>query len=59
MKLKTRSSRTSNITKLVLKLLIPILFVVALIYIMDRIELPTPKKDIIQELPNESFKVVK
>lgn len=59
MKFKTRSSKGPNIIKLVLKLLIPILLLVTLIYFLDKVELPAPYKDIKKELPNETFKVVK
>ena len=54
--------KTSS-SKKFLKFAIKIIFVLALailaIYLLNKIDFPTPKKDIEKIIPNENFKIVK
>ena len=54
--------KTSSSNKF-LKFAIKIIFVLALailaIYLLNKIDFPTPKKDIEKIIPNENFKIVK
>tara|TARA_B100000963_G_scaffold355888_1_gene375013 strand:+ start:626 stop:805 length:180 start_codon:yes stop_codon:yes gene_type:complete len=54
---KTSSSRSivSILTKLVLSLFV--LFLI--IFLLNKIDFPAPKKDIDKIIPNENFKIVK
>ena len=54
---KTSSSRSivGIVTKLVLLLLVFFL----IIFLLNKIDFPTPKKDIDKIIPNENFKIVK
>ena len=54
---KTSSSRSivGIVTKLVLLLLVFFL----IIFLLNKIYFPTPKKDIDKTIPNENFKIVK
>ncbi len=54
---KTSSSRSivGVITKLVLLLLVFFL----IIFLLNKIDFPAPKKDIDKTIPNENFKIVK
>ena len=54
---KTSSSRSivGIVTKLVLLLLVFFL----IIFLLNKIDFPSPKKDIDKNIPNENFKIVK
>ncbi len=54
---KTSSSRSivGIVTKLVLLLLVFFL----IIFLLNKIEFPAPKKDIDKIIPNENFKIIK
>ena len=54
---KTSSSRSivGIVTKLVLLLLVFFL----IIFLLNKIDFPAPKKDIDKNIPNENFKIVK
>ena len=54
---KTSSSRSivGIVTKLVLLLLVFFL----IIFLLNKIDFPAPKKDIDKTIPNENFKIVK
>ena len=49
----------SAIAKLLIKLLLVILVLFIGIILLDRIEFPTPNKNIEKILPNENFKIIK
>ena len=56
---KTRVGSTSAIIKLLIKIiLICIVLLMAVIFI-DRIDFPSPTKNIEKVIPNENFKIVK
>ena len=54
---KTSSSRSivGIVTKLVLLLLVFFL----IIFLLNKIDFPAPKKDIDKNIPNENFKIIK
>ena len=54
---KTSSSKTiiGFLTKLVLALAV----VLGIIFLLNKIDFPTPKKEIEKIIPNENFKIVK
>ena len=56
--IKKTSSRT---TILVLAIKISLIFVViiGIVFLLNKIEFPAPKKEIEKTIPNENFKIVK
>ena len=55
---KTRS-RSYSFLSLVVKLLIIIVIFAGIIFLMNKINFPTPNKVIEKIIPNENFKIVK
>ena len=55
---KKTSSRKSLIGILI-KLTLILLFILGIVFFLNKIEFPTPIKDIQKIIPNEKFKIVK
>ena len=53
---KTSSSR--SIVGIVTKLVLLLLVFVLIIFLLNKIDFPAPKKDIDKTIPNENFKIV-
>ena len=56
---KTRVGNNNQWIFIVIKLLIIILFLFSIVFIIDKIDLPTPNKKIEQIISNENIKIVK
>ena len=56
---KTRPSRFLKITKLFIKLLIPISIILVLMFIASTIDLPAPNKEIKKQISNEKLIKIK
>ena len=56
--IKKTSSRT-NILGLITKLFIALLLVLGIVFLLNKIDFPAPKKEIEKIIPNENFKIVK
>jgi hypothetical protein len=56
--IKKTSSRT-NIISLIIKLTATVVIVMGIIFLLNKIDFPAPKKDIEKIIPNENFKIVK
>ena len=56
--IKKTSSRT-NIVGLVIKLTLVVIVIFGVVFLLNRIDFPTPKKEIEKTIPNENFKIVK
>ncbi len=56
---KTSTSRSNNIFKLGLKLILAISLIVVIIIFLNQIDFPAPNKEIEKIVPNEKLKVVK
>ena len=54
---KTSSSR--NILGLIIKLSLIFILLIGVVFLLNKIEFPAPKKEIEKIVPNENFKVVK
>ena len=54
---KTSSSKT--ILGLLIKLSLTILVLMGIVFLLNKIDFPTPKKTIEKIIPNENFKIVK
>jgi hypothetical protein len=56
---KNTSSGKMNIVGLVVKSILGFAFILCLIFFINRIDFPAPKKEIEKIIPNENFKIVK
>ena len=56
--IKKTSSRT-NILGLIVKLTLALVAIIVVVFLLNRIDFPAPKKEIEKIIPNENFKIVK
>ena len=56
--IKKTSSRT-NILRLIVKLALALVVIMAIVFLLNKIDFPAPKKEIEKIIPNENFKIVK
>ena len=54
---KTSSSRT--ILGLIIKLVFVFVVILGVIFLLNKIDFPSPKKEIEKIIPNENFKIIK
>ena len=55
---KTRS-RSSSLLSLVIKVVIILMIFAGIVFLLNKINFPTPNKVIEKVIPNENFKIVK
>ena len=56
--IKKTSSR-QTIIGIIIKLIIVLLLILGIVFLLNRIDFPSPKKDIEKIIPNENFKIIK
>ena len=56
---KNTSSGTTNIIGLIIKSIIGLVVILGLVFLINKIDFPAPKKEIEKIIPNENFKIVK
>tara|TARA_B100001063_G_scaffold204944_1_gene199655 strand:+ start:40 stop:222 length:183 start_codon:yes stop_codon:yes gene_type:complete len=56
---KNTSSGKTNIIGLVIKSMLGIIVILGLVFFLNSIDFPSPKKKIEKIIPNENFKIVK
>tara|TARA_B100001063_G_C16721158_1_gene533640 strand:+ start:19 stop:198 length:180 start_codon:yes stop_codon:yes gene_type:complete len=56
--IKKTSSRT-NIISLVIKLSLALIVILGIVFLLNKIDFPAPKKEIEKKISNENFKIVK
>ncbi len=54
-----KTSSTKNILGLIVKFALAFIAIVIVVFFLNRIDFPAPKKDIEKIVPNENFKIVK
>ena len=54
---KTSSSKT--IVGIIIKLFLVLMVLIAVVFLLNKIDFPAPIKDIEKIIPNENFKIVK
>ena len=54
-----KTSSTRNIIGLLIKLALVFTILIGIVFLLNKIEFPSPKKEIEKIIPNENFKVVK
>ena len=56
---KNTSSGKTNIIGLIIKLIIGLVVMLGIVFLINKIDFPAPKKEIEKIIPNENFKIVK
>ena len=56
---KNTSSGKTNIIGLIIKSIIGLVVILGVVFLINRIDFPAPKKEIEKIIPNENFKIVK
>ena len=56
---KNTSLGKTNIIGLIIKSIIGLVVILGLIFLINKIDFPAPKKEIEKIIPNENFKIVK
>ena len=56
---KNTSSGKTNVIGLVIKSIVGLVIVLGLVFFLNSIDFPAPKKEIKKIIPNENFKIVK
>ena len=54
-----KTSFRGNIIGILIKLSLVFIIILGVIFLLNRIDFPTPKKEIEKTVPNENFKIVK
>ena len=54
-----KTSSTKSIIGLIIKLSLVLLIIILLVYLLNKIDFPSPKKEIEKIISNENFKIVK
>ena len=56
--IKKTSSRT-NILSLIVKIALASVMILAIVFLLNKIDFPAPKKEIEKIIPNENLKIIK
>jgi len=56
---KTSIGNSTNLVRLSIKIIAVLLILFSIIVLVDKIDFPSPNKQIEKNIPNENFKVVK
>ena len=59
MQFTRNTSSSKNVTSLILKLSLVIVLFLGVIFLLSKVDFPTPKKEIEKIIPNENFKVLR
>tara|TARA_B100001059_G_scaffold196240_1_gene201115 strand:- start:16 stop:195 length:180 start_codon:yes stop_codon:yes gene_type:complete len=54
-----KTSSSQSIIRLVIKVSLIMLILLGIIFLLNKIDFPAPKKEIEKIIPNENFKIVK
>ena len=56
---KNTSSGRSNFIAIIIKSMIGFIVILGLVFFINKVDFPAPKKEIEKTIPNENFKIVK
>jgi len=56
---KNTSSGKTNIIAIIIKSIIGLVVILTLVFFINKVDFPAPKKEIEKIIPNENFKIVK
>ena len=59
MQIYKKTSSRQSLIGIIIKLTLILLFILGIVFFLNKIEFPTPKKEIQKIIPNEEFKIVK
>ena len=59
MQIYKKTSSRQTLIGIVIKLTLILLFIIGIVFFLNKIEFPTPKNDIQKIIPNEKFKIIK
>ena len=54
-----KTSSSVNIVSLIIKLTLALVAILGIVFLLNKIDFPAPKKEIEKIIPNENFKIVK
>ena len=54
-----KTSSRQNIVNLIIKLILASVLIIGAVFLLNKIDFPSPKKNIEKVIPNENFKIVK
>tara|TARA_Y100001970_G_C14231061_1_gene858665 strand:+ start:1329 stop:1508 length:180 start_codon:yes stop_codon:yes gene_type:complete len=54
-----KTSSRQNIVSLIIKLILALVLIIGAVFLLNKIDFPSPKKNIEKVIPNENFKIVK
>ncbi len=54
-----KTSLRTNILGLIIKLALALVIILGIVFLLNKIDFPAPKKNIEKIIPNETFKIVK
>ena len=54
-----KTSSSNNIIGIVIKLALVLVVILGIVFFLNKIDFPAPKKEIEKIIPNENFKIVK
>ena len=56
---KNTSPARTNIIAIIIKFIIGLAVILGLVFFINKVDFPAPKKEIEKTIPNENFKIVK
>ncbi len=59
MQIYKKTSSRQSLIRIIIKLTLILLFILGIVFFLNKIEFPAPKKEIQKIIPNEEFKIVK
>ena len=54
-----KTSSSNSIIGIVVKLTIALVVIIGMVFLLNKIDFPKPKKEIEKIIPNENFKIIK
>tara|TARA_A100001011_G_scaffold382342_1_gene451961 strand:+ start:45 stop:224 length:180 start_codon:yes stop_codon:yes gene_type:complete len=54
-----KTSSSNNIIGIVIKLALTLVVIIGIVFLLNKIDFPAPKKEIEKIIPNENFKIIK
>ena len=54
-----KTSSRQNLIGILIKITLIFLLILGIVFFLDKVDFPSPKKDIKKIIPNENFKIIK
>ena len=54
-----KTSSSNSIIGIAIKLALTLVIIIGIVFLLNKIEFPAPKKEIEKIIPNENFKIIK